>query len=309
MFIHVPDQNPGRCKNFRTSDRAYGESRRCLLYENTPHQCVFEEDKPLVSPITITMGGGGYTQSPAAPWKSPLDPPTINESEQRMKEITVNPEERTYMVLLLDRSGSMESIKGDMEPSMNKFISEQSELPGKCRTTFARFDTEYEVIHHAVKIKDLPKLELDPRGGTALLDAMGRTLVDARAYVANLPADKHPKYKVAIVVTDGEENSSREWSRDKVFDLVKKMEAEGWQFTYLGTSQDAIAVGASMGFAAASSMTYAGTSRGISNSFGSLSNSVAAYRSATMDTVSYSGADREGAMASDDETTSTPSNS
>lgn len=208
--------------------------------------------------------------------------------------------DRTYMALLLDRSGSMGMIKHDMEPAMNRFIDEQRDVPGKCKVTFAQFDDSYDVLHRSVKIKDIPKLTLEPRGMTALLDAMGKMLTEARADVAALPADKHPKYKIIVVVTDGGENSSKEWTKDRVFDLVRKMEAEGWKFTYVGANQDAIAVGTSMGFSHDSSMTYTGSTAGITNTFSAMSNSVGAVRRAKAVSVNYSSSDRLGAMEDDD---------
>lgn len=215
-------------------------------------------------------------------------------------------DDRTYMVILLDRSGSMARIRSDMEPALNQFVDEQKAVPGKCRVTFAQFDDVYEEVHSAVKIDKLPKLELDPRNMTALRDAMGRSMTEARNYVAGLPANKHPKYKLFIVVTDGGENHSRQWTRQQVTELTSKMEAEGWKFTYLGANQDAIAEGGFIGVAAASSMTYAPTHEGIMRSFSSLSHGTAAIRTAKASNYAYSEKDREDAMGGSSSGSKTP---
>lgn len=95
-----------------------------------------------------------------------------------------------------------------------------------------------------------------------------------------LPADDRPTQVVFAVVTDGLENASAEWSRDKVMATVKDHIGKGWHFTFLGANQDAIAEGGNVGVPQHASLTYAATSQGARAAMESLSSSVARIRSA-----------------------------
>jgi hypothetical protein len=100
-------------------------------------------------------------------------------------------------------------------------------------------------------------LALDPRGSTALLDAMGRLVTDAGARLAALPEDQRPGTVVVAVMTDGLENASREWTHAGVRELVdQQTQAYGWQFLYMGADQDAVEVGTRLGIDAAHAMTW-----------------------------------------------------
>ena len=117
--------------------------------------------------------------------------------------------QRTLIAVLLDRSGSMECVKSDTEGGFNAFIDEQRGEPGDARVTLAQFDTDYEVVYANRPIADVPPLALQPRGGTALYDALGRLITDVGAELAALPEDERPGTVVVVVLTDGHENSSR----------------------------------------------------------------------------------------------------
>ena len=78
----------------------------------------------------------------------------------------------THLAFLLDRSGSMESIKTATEAGFDAFIADQRRQPGRCTVTLAQFDRQYDVVHESVDIADVAPLQLDPRGQTALLDSI-----------------------------------------------------------------------------------------------------------------------------------------
>lgn len=163
----------------------------------------------------------------------------------------------THLYVLLDRSGSMQSIKQDIVGGFDAFVAEQRRASGECRMTLARFDNEYEQVFADRPIDQVGYLELEPRGSTALLDSMGRLIVDAGARLAALPEHQRPGTVVVAVMTDGYENASREWSHQAIKALVdQQTETYGWQFLYMGADQDAIEVGSSIGVAATNSMTY-----------------------------------------------------
>lgn len=164
----------------------------------------------------------------------------------------------THLYFLLDRSGSMQSIKTDTEGGFDAFITEQREaVTGECRVTLAQFDNSYEVLYSDVPLAEVPPLDLVPRGSTALLDAMGRLITDAGAQLAALPEEQRPGTVVVAVMTDGHENASKEWTHPAIKALVEQQTtAYRWQFMYMGADQDAIEVGRSIGVAADHAVTY-----------------------------------------------------
>jgi len=163
----------------------------------------------------------------------------------------------THIAFLLDRSGSMHSIKDDTEGGFNAFIAEQRQQGGECRVTLAQFDNEYEEVYRDLPLAEVPALRLVPRGSTALLDSIGRLVTSTGERLAALPEDERPGIVIVGIMTDGHENASREWTHPAVKALIgQQTKTYGWQFLYLGADQDAIEVGSSIGVAAANSMTY-----------------------------------------------------
>lgn len=165
----------------------------------------------------------------------------------------------THLYFLLDRSGSMQSIKLDTEGGFAAFVAEQASNVdgGECRVTLAQFDNAYEVVYRDLPLADVPPLQLQPRGSTALLDAMGRLVTEAGAALAALPEDQRPGTVVVAVMTDGLENASTEWTHPAIKALVEQQTNDfRWQFLYMGADQDAIEVGASLGVDRAHSVTY-----------------------------------------------------
>lgn len=164
----------------------------------------------------------------------------------------------THLYFLLDRSGSMQSIKDDTEGGFASFIEQQRTAEGECRVTLAQFDDQYDVVYADVAVADAPALELRPRGSTALLDAMGRLIIDTGVRLAALAEDDRPGTVIVAIMTDGQENASHEWTHPAIKALVEQQTTTyDWQFMYMGADQDAIEVGSSLGVAASHSITYA----------------------------------------------------
>lgn len=162
----------------------------------------------------------------------------------------------THLLVIVDRSGSMAPVAADMIGGINEFFSAQAKLDGKCLVDYAQFDTVYEEVFTDTPVADA-KAVLTPRGGTALLDAVGKAATDLGQKLADKAEGARPGTVMVIVVTDGYENSSREWTADSVKALIKKQEDKyNWQFTFLGANMDAVAVGASFGFNPNTSLTY-----------------------------------------------------
>lgn len=174
--------------------------------------------------------------------------------------------QRTLIAVLLDRSGSMQAIKDDTEGGFNAFVDQQRNEPGEARVTLAQFDTHYEVVYADRPIADVPPLDLQPRGMTALYDALGRLITDVGAELASLPEAQRPGHVIVVVMTDGLENSSREWTHEAVSAAIKRQEREySWYFVFLGANMDAVAVAAQMGFDQSRSMTYGANDQGVAS--------------------------------------------
>ncbi len=181
----------------------------------------------------------------------------------------------TDIIIVLDRSGSMHTIKNDIEGGFDQFIKDQSEV-GTAQVTLAQFDDVYEVVYEALDIKEVPKMKLIPRSSTALLDAIGRTIVAGGERLAKMPEDERPDQVMLVIITDGEENSSEEYTRERVFELIKHQEDKyNWDIIYLGANQDAIHEGGMMGFTAGKSMTFNANARGVQGMFAATSQKMA----------------------------------
>ena len=156
----------------------------------------------------------------------------------------------TDITMVIDRSGSMQSIQSDAEGGINSFIEQQKQEPGEANVTLVQFDSEYEFVHSGVPLRQVPAFKLVPRGSTALLDAVGRAINETGARLAAMDEAQRPGLVVFVIVTDGEENSSREFTRDQIRKMVEHQQsAYKWQFTFLAANQDAFAAGGSIGIA------------------------------------------------------------
>ncbi|BBX88397.1 VWA domain-containing protein [Mycolicibacterium boenickei] len=185
----------------------------------------------------------------------------------------------SHLVFLLDRSGSMQSIKSDVIGGFDAFLAEQRAADGQCVATLAQFDNEYEVVYRGVPLAQVPLLDLSPRGTTALLDSMGKLITDTAAEIDALPEDDKPGTVVVAIMTDGHENASVEWQRPAIKAFVEQQTNDhGWAFLYMGADQDAVEVGAGLGVKAEQSVTYGrGKSREV---WAAASGNVARYRGA-----------------------------
>jgi hypothetical protein len=206
--------------------------------------------------------------------------------------------QRTLIAVLLDRSGSMESIKSDTEGGFNAFIEQQRALDGDVRVTLAQFDTVYEAVYADRPIADVPRLDLQPRGMTALYDAVGRLITDIGAELAGQPEEGRPGTVIVVVLTDGHENSSVEWTHDAVRKAIKRQETEySWGFLFLGANMDAVQIGQRLGFRPDRSITYEPSSAGVEGVFTATSDLVSRLSSAPAGApvAGYSDSDREAA--------------
>jgi len=152
----------------------------------------------------------------------------------------------------------MATCQGEAENGINHFIEEQRKHDGECLFSLVQFDTEYEFVHSGNNIRDIPKYHLEPRGMTALLDAVGRAVKETGIRLANMAEEQRPGLVVFGIVTDGHENSSHEFTKSQIKQMIEtQQQSYQWQFTFLGANQDAFAEAASIGIPGQSTMNYA----------------------------------------------------
>jgi len=185
--------------------------------------------------------------------------------------------QRTNVVFVLDRSGSMGHLQNDVIGGFNSFLIEQNKLKDEATLTTVLFNTTYNLLHDAVNIKNVAPItskEYSPSGGTALLDALGKAIMATKAN--SLKKDK----VIFIINTDGEENSSVEYKKEDIKKLVKEMEqTRDWKFVYIGANVDSFSEASSMGIT--TSTNYTSNAFGVASVYTATTNMVSSYRRGT----------------------------
>ncbi len=186
---------------------------------------------------------------------------------------------RTEIIVILDRSGSMDSVRADTIGGFNSFLADQKKLPDEAWLTLVQFDDQYEKVYEGRPLAEAPRLDeqsFQPRGSTALLDAIGRTIHEQGERFSRAPDDQKPSKVIVAIMTDGFENASRKFDRAQVFGLIaQQREQWGWVFYFLGANQDAIAEAGRLGLAAGQALSYAATPLGTAAALRSLHRAVA----------------------------------
>lgn len=181
----------------------------------------------------------------------------------------------TDITIILDRSGSMESVADDTIGGFNRFLEDQKTGHGTATITLVQFDDRYETVYAGVPLEAAPKLTdqtFVPRGSTALLDAIGKTIDETGVRLAAMREEDRPEQVVMVILTDGCENASRRYDAHRIAEMIAhQREVYSWEFIFLGANQDAIATASAMGVAAGSSLTYAASSAGTNQAFDAVS--------------------------------------
>jgi uncharacterized protein YegL len=155
----------------------------------------------------------------------------------------------TDITLILDRSGSMDVCKSAMEESLTAYINDQKRLPDQCVFSLVTFDDRYDREINAIPIKDVGKIEIKPRGSTALLYAIGRTITETGARLETMPENERPDRVLIVILTDGLNNINLpEYSLNKINEMIAhQTDKYNWGFIFIGAGQDAIASAVNMG--------------------------------------------------------------
>jgi hypothetical protein len=203
----------------------------------------------------------------------------------------------TQISVILDRTGSMEKIRNDTIGGFNAFLNEQKEQSGKATLTLVQFDTQnpYEVIHQFAAIKDINELSRAtyvPRASTPLLDAIGRGINDLEERLTKL-GEERPEKVVFVIITDGQENASREFKKDQIVKMInEKQEKDKWQFVFLSADLNSVNDALNYGFKGAATMSYDKTAKGASSAWSSLSSKIKGFRGGKAEEVAFDDEDR-----------------
>jgi hypothetical protein len=192
----------------------------------------------------------------------------------------------THIAILLDRSGSMQTIASDIIGGFNRFIQEQkTNNAGDMTLSLVQFDEDrdklcFDYVYNFTDIQNVSDLNNEtfvPRGMTPLIDAACRLINETGQRLAAMPEEQRPEKVLFVTITDGHENASKEFRQQQLAEMTKHQEERyNWQFVYIGANQDAIQEALKFGFKGAAN--YTATSVGTRGMFSGLSKSTLKYR-------------------------------
>lgn len=167
-----------------------------------------------------------------------------------------NPDLR-HIAVILDRSGSMQAVKTDTEGGLTAFLEAQHDAPGTTTVSLYQFDDQYEAVYERKPLADVPPFKLHPRGATALLDAVGRTITTLGEHLAGMQEADRPGEVIIVILTDGHDNASTKYTKTSVKQLITQQQDEyGWKFVFLGADQDAFDAAEGIGIGRATTLSY-----------------------------------------------------
>lgn len=195
--------------------------------------------------------------------------PTSSTAQPQVRKDIAN------LFFILDKSGSMNTMRQQAITGFNSYIASQRALPGETRLTFVQFNDKREVVYTAQNVREVPELDTlsyVPNGYTALNDSVGFVLSE------NLATCSPDETNIIAILTDGAENASKEYSLEQVKDLLAQAEAKGWEILFLGANMSKAEVVSTYGISASNVSAFAATQKGVSDAFTSLGATTTAYR-------------------------------
>ena len=188
----------------------------------------------------------------------------------------------TEVVFILDRSGSMSGLEGDTIGGFNSMIEKQKKEEGEALVSTILFDNYSEVLHDRVevsKIEPLTDRDYTVRGCTALLDAIGGAIHHIGNVHKYARDEDVPEHTIFIITTDGMENASHQYSREKIKAMIERQKTKyGWEFLFLGANIDAIETARSYGIDQDRAVEYNCDSVGTGLNFEAMSEAITTMR-------------------------------
>lgn len=188
----------------------------------------------------------------------------------------------TELVFVLDKSGSMSGLEADTIGGYNSMLVKQQAVEGECHITTVLFDNNYELLHDRIDIKAVSPItdkEYQVGGSTALLDAIGRTIHKIGNAQRHTADDYRAEKMMFVIITDGEENSSREYTSDKIKAQIEHQKTKyGWEFIFLGANIDAVQTAERFGISADRAIDYVPDSVGTNLNFKVMAEAVVRFR-------------------------------
>jgi hypothetical protein len=169
----------------------------------------------------------------------------------------------TEIWMILDRSGSMDAIHSGTVEAVNAFVTDQKTEEGQVRFTLRQFDNEVDTVYDRLPLEKVPTMKLDdfqPRGLTALNDAVGQAILDLGKDLAGRSESERPLSVIFTILTDGHENASKEFSGKQIADMIQhQKEKYDWEFVFLGANIDVDKVAGDMNIAPDDRITFSST--------------------------------------------------
>ena len=190
----------------------------------------------------------------------------------------------TEMVFIIDKSGSMEGLEKDTIGGFNSMLKEQQAVEGEAVVTTVLFDNRYELLHDRIDIRAVSPLtekNYTVGGNTALLDALGKTIRKIRDVQEHTAENYRAEKVLFIIITDGEENASREYSAERIKARIEYQKQKyGWEFVFFGANMDAVLEAEKLGISAEYAQNYRADASGTSTAYSAISAISTAYRGA-----------------------------
>ncbi|HHZ01690.1 MAG TPA: VWA domain-containing protein [Tissierellia bacterium] len=190
-------------------------------------------------------------------------------------------EKLTELVFILDKSGSMSGLEDDTIGGFNSMLEKQKKEEGEAFVTTVLFDNNYQLLHYRKNIsevKPITEKEYYVGGTTALLDAVGITINRIDKALTDTIVEERPEKVLFVIITDGMENSSREYTYEKVKEMVKQKKNHSWDFMFLGANIDAIEAAADIGISEERAVQFCSDSLGTQLNYKVVSEAVSDFR-------------------------------
>jgi uncharacterized protein YegL len=198
---------------------------------------------------------------------------------------------RTEIIFLIDKSGSMARLTSDTIEGFNGFVESQKD-DTKTTLTTVLFDTSWKILHDGIDVYEVSQMttkDYIAGGGTAMLDAIGETINRVQDRHDELGAEK-PEKVLFVITTDGEENSSRKFTKNQIEKMIKhQTNGHGWEFIFLGANMDAVTVATNIGISYDRAVSYDWTSMGTDALYSTVTAAACATKSCAIDGLNLQG--------------------